>query len=350
VEIGHKVADSAINMTPYWEVNYVDPDRGIINLTPIKPNPFITGVGAGGKEIGDWDMEVHSGEYEQKRVDQILGMMQEGTATDPRDVAYLLKGTVPLQMGPNGAQGGWYAPTDRMANRGGNEGMDAKSIMMQDAQSLQKMGFAVPLAALDGTMDVRKWGDFVNSGGDDLDPEYQTEGENYKDPNTSAQFVLNHAQPSVKKRNYQALVELLNPSPREEIKQILQTNPEAYGEASERLWKEWKEGKNINRELEPLVHGVSLQIADMKHPAQDKKNFDYYWHLKEKAIETATKYKWLDVLQKMENAFDDTNRRWVADAYSKLGDQESVMRMLSKETDPQIRANMEFALRNIGKW
>ena len=157
VNNGDKVADSALNMTPYWEVSFVDSDKGIIFLNPIQPNPFVSGVGAGGKEITDWDMEIHSGEYEGKRIDQILKSIQEGTATDPNDVAYLLKGTVPLQMGPNGAQGGWYHPGEVNYNRGGREGMRPKDIMMVDAKSLQKMGYATPIAALDGSMNLDDW-------------------------------------------------------------------------------------------------------------------------------------------------------------------------------------------------
>ena len=47
VQAGDKIADRALNMTPYWEVSGIDPDKGRIYVNPIEPNPFVTGVGAG---------------------------------------------------------------------------------------------------------------------------------------------------------------------------------------------------------------------------------------------------------------------------------------------------------------
>ena len=66
VSIGDKIADDKLNMTAYWQINFVDTKSGKIFLTPIEPNPFLTGVGAGGAKIDDSDMRVFSGEHEKE--------------------------------------------------------------------------------------------------------------------------------------------------------------------------------------------------------------------------------------------------------------------------------------------
>jgi hypothetical protein len=353
VNIGDKVADSALNMTPYWEVNFVDAGKGLIFLTPIEPNPFISGIGAGGKQLTDWDMEIHSGEYESKRIDQILLGIQEGTATDPNDVAYLLKGTVPLQMGPNGAQGGWYHPGEMNHNRGGREGMRPKDIMMFDAKSLQKMGYATPIAALDGTMDLDDWKDYVQSNGSgDVKESYQSEGENYNDPQTSSQFILNHPQPSIKHRNYKALKELYNPEPKRlgyGEKRPDDFDYTGWYENHNKEWEAHRQGEMVNKELEPLLKQVTGSIADMTHPAQDKLNFDKYWYLKEDAIQTAGEFKWMDILTKFENSYDKTNRKYVAIAYSKMNQPDKIRPMIFREKDEESKQDMIYWFGRAGK-
>lgn len=350
VEIGQKVADQQLNMTPYWEVNFVDGQKGIIFLTPIEPNPFLTGVGAGGAPITEHDMQVHSGEFEKKYVDSVLEALRNKTATDPRDVAYILKGTVPVHVGPNGSQGGWYSPSAGWSTRGGQQGMTAQEIMMEDAKALQKMGFLMPKAALDGSMDPHTFGDFVNSNGDDLNPEYKSELENYEDPKTCVQFITNHPQPSVKKRNYKALLNIFDPDPRTKIKELWK-KPVPEGDRGwhtreyDRLWDEYRDGKFRNKEMEPIVKQMTTTIASLNHPSQQKLNFDVYWHLKEKAIDTIIKFGWKDLLPAFENAFDKDNRRWVAIAYSKLGDPAGVQKMMAKEREPETRRDMEYWLR-----
>ena len=350
VNIGHKIADQALNMTPYWEVNYVDYEKGVIFLIPIEPNPFITGVGAGGAPINERDMEVFSGEYEDKRTDQILQDIQEGMITDPRDVSYILKGTVPLHVGPNGSQGGWYSPNETSFNRGGREGLRPKDIMQTDSQSLKKLKFSIPIKALNGTMDTNKWKEFVESNGsNDIEPDYQTEGENYKDPKTSAQFVLNHVQPSIKLRNYKAILGLFDKTPQKELRQLVDDGKlDEYNALYDQKWDAYKKGELVNKELEPLVHSISGQIADMVHPTQDKKQFDPYWYLKEHAIQIAQKFKWMDVLNKFEGSQDKTNRKYVAIAYSRLGDKKSIMRMIEKETDEETLKEMKYWLKEVG--
>jgi len=163
---GHVLADFAMNQTPYWRVTSVDGER--INLEPIGSNPFLTGVGAGGAKLTDFDIQIFTGEAERQKVEQISKKISDGDATID-DVKYLLDGTVPLQMGPNGGQGGWYNANDRN-NRGGRKGMGPQEVMMSDARKLQDWGFQVPAAAISGELDVSNWGRWLEGNGDsDID-------------------------------------------------------------------------------------------------------------------------------------------------------------------------------------
>lgn len=167
MQVGDTLADSALNMTPYWKVTHVFGNR--ISLEPIGTNPFLTGVGAGGARLTESDVQVFTGEYEKRRMEMIQDQMKSGDASID-DVKYLLDGTVPVNMGPNGSQGGWYAPFDTGSNRGGRKGMRETQIMVSDANKLKSWGFAVPKTALDGTMDIRDWGSWIEgNGSSDID-------------------------------------------------------------------------------------------------------------------------------------------------------------------------------------
>jgi hypothetical protein len=160
---GHLLADYAVNMTPYWKIISVDGNR--INLEPIGPNPFLTGVGAGGAKLTDFDVSVFTGEYEKDKVKETYNKIQNGSATID-DVVYLLDGTVPTNMGPNGAQGGWYNSSDR-SSRGGRSGMTAEQIMISDAKKLVDFGFSgIPVKALSGELDSDDWDNWISGRGE----------------------------------------------------------------------------------------------------------------------------------------------------------------------------------------
>jgi hypothetical protein len=161
---GQLLADFSLNMTPYWKITKIQGDR--INLEPIGPNPFLTGVGAGGAKLTDSDIRVFTGEYEKERIAKIQKMLQEGTATLD-NVIYLLDGMVPTQIGPNGSQGSQYDASDR-ANRGGRKGMSAKDIMISDAQKLRNWGFVVPQKALSGDLDPYQWDKWLSGNGNGI--------------------------------------------------------------------------------------------------------------------------------------------------------------------------------------
>lgn len=153
------IQDVALNSTPYWRVLANDQER--IDLEPIGPNPLLTGVGAGGYVFRADDFKVLTGEYERERVGKILVRLESDEQLQIFDVKYLLSGTVPLNFGPNGPQGGWYNPSDSYSNRA--RGKSAKEVMQYDADMLAHMGFDVPDAAREGSIDPYEWGSFIES-------------------------------------------------------------------------------------------------------------------------------------------------------------------------------------------
>lgn len=160
---GQQLADFALNWTPYWLIKNIEGNR--INLQPIGPNPFLTGVGAGGAKLTNLDVSVFTGDYEKKRIETVQKKINDGDASID-DVVYLLDGTVPVNMGPNGAQGGWYNVNDR-SSRGGRKGMTPEQTMMSDAKKLVQWGFSgVPRKALDGSMSPDDWDGWMSGNGD----------------------------------------------------------------------------------------------------------------------------------------------------------------------------------------
>jgi hypothetical protein len=308
VKIGDKVADYSLNFTPYWTISGVDETKNRIYLNPIEPNPFVTGKGAGGKVIDQHDMEVHSGEYEKKRVDAILQTFNAGLVSDISDVVYILLGTVPVNFGPNGSQGGWYNVNDINSNRGGQRGMSKQEIMVKDAQTLQNVfRLSVPKIALTGTLDTHKWNDFIQ--GQTIEPETEIEGENLHDVNTCVKMILKNTQPSIKLRNVNALLDLYSG-----YGTYRQQSKKAWAEdktdLANQLEEKWFAGGYTQRELEPLIKKTAIELANVTHPGQ-KQRFDPYWHAKEKFIDLAAKKGWSEVLVAYETTNDITNRRHV---------------------------------------
>lgn len=323
-QIGDKVGDDKLNMTPYWEISNIDEQSGRIYVNPIEPNPFLSGVGAGGHEFTEHDFDVQSGTYEQERIDRVLDIINKKIYTDPRDIAYMLLGTVPLHVGPNGSQGGWYAPTDR-SSRGAAKGMRPQDIMMADAATLKKLGLAVPQAALDGTLPP---GDFkyVMDGGlpyvsDDRGSEerkmLQIEGENFEDPNATVNMILNHPQPSIKKRNWEVLRE-----------------------------KYYRSDDKTKEQMLPMFKSLITQFASISHPKQDQisKTYDPYEYIKEQMIGMAMQHKWTDVIPLFEGSVDRGNRAEVVRAYSELEMIDDIYRLEEHEDDPQVLKQILYQL------
>lgn len=327
---GDKVTDMSLNMTPYWEIEHTTPN-GRIYLKPIEPNPILKGVGAGGKILDDHDYDVLSGSYEQKRIDQILQAWKSGEATDIRDITYLLLGTVPTNFGPNGAQGGWYNANDTGSNRGGNKAMSAKEIMQKDAHTLKNVfGFEVPKSALDGTLDPYQWNGYVN--GDPSRKEIQLDVES-DDPRKMAQLVLTHHQPSVRLRATEWLIDhyMYSGTPKDLM--------------SRDDWKDQRE-KNIRgdfrqKDLDKLIKDTAIKLAKSYHPKQKEgRNFDPYWHSKEKFILLAQQLGWDDVINAYEDSKDGTNREYVLRSFVEKQDADSAIKMLEKEKDPMTLSSM----------
>jgi hypothetical protein len=166
-EVGDGVWDYNLNSTlgevgPIWTVVWIDEKGGTLTVVPTEDNPLSSGRGAGGKLIDDFDYLVQSGEWETKEVDRVLEVIQSRNYHQPADVAYVLLGTVPMRFGTNGAEGGWYSAHNTRSNRGGMMGMSVAEIVMKDAKALKKMGFTLPVGAIEGEMGGDDWTNFVN--------------------------------------------------------------------------------------------------------------------------------------------------------------------------------------------
>jgi hypothetical protein len=352
IEVGDQIADLALNRTPYWVVQSVDIDTHKIYVSPIEPNPFATGVGAGGKVLDDHDFEVHSGEYEKKRVDGILKRIQDKSIHDPSDVAYLLLGTVPLNMGPNGAQGGWYSSSDTFSNRGGAKGMDAHQIQSADAHTLVKLGFDVPPRALKGGLSPQVWNSFVQ-GNDNYTTPYGDEdpnlyddrlnGENYTDPKAMAHHILNHPQRNIRARNANALIDHYRGKDR------LLNGGKSLWELEQDVIDAYNAGHYTRRELEPLLKQVAQKLATERPPEYDHIGFDRFYNTREQFIALAKEQGWNDILRLFEKALDPLNRRRVFDHYSERDkpDAESMTRMLDYEHEAENISTFLSRLRKV---
>ena len=227
IQPGDKIGDNSLRNDAYWIVDRVDDRRNRVYVTPTEDNPILTKVGKGGMPWTDFTTDVHTGEFEKRRFDDILKLIQDKEYFDVKDVKYILMGTNPVHLGGNLEQGGWYCSRDIDSCRGGNPerwgfrlprglqgsnphgGLTAEEIQKWDANALKKMGFAVPAKALKGEMDPKLWDDFV-SGGTDVDQGTEVEGENFDDAKTCAKMVLTAKQPQIKMRNWERLYDLWN--------------------------------------------------------------------------------------------------------------------------------------------
>lgn len=160
---GDHIQDVALNKQPYWVVASNGTWR--VELTPIPPNPLLTGIGAGGARLTQRDIDVFSGKYERERVQAVVAHIEKnrGHSTDITDVQYILLGTVPTNFGPNGTQGGWYKASDIYANRGGRRGMSVREIIISDAHTLKQMGFRLSPDILKGDIEEEAWDSFMSN-------------------------------------------------------------------------------------------------------------------------------------------------------------------------------------------
>lgn len=160
---GDLIQDVTLSEIPYWQVKKNNHQEKAVYLEPIGPNPFITGVGAGGAKITKKDIRVLTGEYEEERVQAIWDALDSGEIKNVSDVAYLLMGTVGVNFGPNGPQGGWYNPHDTMSNRGGRKGLSVEEIIIADAKTLSDLGFIISDEILNGNIDDYEWEQFISN-------------------------------------------------------------------------------------------------------------------------------------------------------------------------------------------
>lgn len=324
VEIGDLVEDRVISAVPYWKVHDIDTDKNVIYLEPYGKNPFVPNVsgeivGAGGKKFNQHDFDVMSGEYEQKRIDDILDIINKKKYHDIGDISYILLGTVPVQVGPNGSQGGWYNVSDSN-NRGSMKGMEVGEIIAKDADTLKnKLGFDVPESALSGMLDKSSWNDFVGGQTQRWNlHKTQLPFEDFTDPVKMARVVLGRYAPAIRLRNLEKLLDI---------------------------------GRSTD-ENDELIHDLSKKMVNEK--ALDD-NFDRLWGVKERLIRFASQKGWEDIIEMYEDAHDADNQTDVVRHYGESKQLGKLLAMLDKSKAIKPIKNIlgylaEIAMGSFERW
>lgn len=303
VDIGDEIEDYVMSSAKYWKVTGIDKEKQKLYLDPTGKNPFKPNkqgqiVGAGGKIFNQHDFDVQSGKFEQERIDQVLDIINKRSYHDINDISYILLGTIPVQVGPNGSQGGWYNSIDKN-NRGKSKGLETNEVIMRDAQSLKKLGLDVPSTALDGSIKPNVWNNFVQGNADHQEMETHLDSENFQEPMAMSKIVLSHKQPQIRKRSADALLRLAGTS----------------------------------EKIDKLIKQTAFDLAKQTIKSDD---FDVLWHVKEMFILTAQRNNWTEVLEAFHESHDQTNRKYVANALKEIGNQlPLLLKMLQKESNPE---------------
>lgn len=341
VQVGDLVQDVSLNATPYWRVTGVFENN--IYVEPYGDNPFLTGVGAGGATLTDYDFRVFSGEAEQERIDWLLRVISERQFADYRDISYILLGTKAVRFGPNGAEGGWYTATD-WGTRGSKKGMSPIEIMVADAEALQKLGLQVPPNALDGTLNPEHWTKLVG-GTHDLIGSTRLPGENWNDPLVCARWVLTHPQPQIRHRNAVALRDLMyrRPQLKKLLRRLRKEKVPEWGSVPNEVWdaalksyleleRDIRDSWEGDDDVKELCRDVALKLYTSQHPTYTQNpHFDAYWFTKELFIRLAESYCWSDVLRMYADTRDSNNRKHVAWALKTCKDLEALLHMADNE-------------------
>jgi len=353
-QTGDKVADFAISDRPYWEIKFVDESSGRIWVEPIGENPFLTGVGAGGARLTDYDWKALSGEAAKEDIDRALDDVSSRCVTEYRQLVPLLKGWVPPFMGPNGRQGGHYG-SDWSYTIGAREGLSIDAMIAADAKAIQRFGIDAPPAVLHGEIDVKSWQRFI-SGYDDLEDLAGTElaDEDWSNPDRSAAMVLGHPMLPIKLRNMEALMRLWQPEPREI--EIRLTSParwddpewvEMRSRVHDDVYDRWSRGEYQNEAVGQQLKKLALDVRSLSHP-RCRPDDDVYMMVRVKAVKAARRGGWIDVLRAYETDPSEVVREEVANGWRVRGNEEALLRMESVETHPEALKGMLFALHQLG--
>jgi len=146
----------------------------------------------------------------------------------------------------------------------------------------------------------------------------QLEGEDYSNLETIKKFILEHPQPSVKSRNWEAF--------------------------SRRYYKTDENERGV---FDDFLKDLLPKMAQLEHPTSDIKGFDPYYLMKEYAIGIAARNGWMDIVRLFENSKDPDNRAYVARMYGDNHMVEDLFRMESIENDPKTLAQIFSSLKNL---
>ena len=104
---------------------------------------------------------------------------------------------------------------------------------------------------------------------------FQSEGEDYSNPETCRRFAMHHPDVNIKYRKLNALIALYDPK----AKKFDYHGHDDYEAAREKHYSQ-----PVKEHIAPILKRVMIEISKLKHHTQDKNKFDPYWLMKETAF------------------------------------------------------------------
>ena len=298
---------------------------------------------------------------DKTKIDNTMSKISQNAYADYDDVKIILLGYT---------SSGTYNPREwnsrgRDAYRGRSwetnkkEPLSNEEIFSKDIETLIKLGLSIPIAAQRRTIDPEKWKDLINhplSAGVKLEPDYLIPGEDWSNPETMIEFILNHPQPHIKARNFTALINFINPWKlleqrledylRFQAKENIENISEISAEIQDPMRKAYLSGLYADQEWLGKLRRIAPKIVNLQHPAEEDIGYDvYYYPLKEKLMEKANQYNWLEILQLFEKVKSPQLRSTLVDIYAERAKQDS--KFLNKILEMEKPENNPAVLRHI---
>ena len=276
----------------------------------------------------------HTSDKDKRRIDETFTRIAKNCYTTAQNIKVVLNG-----YDSNSTR---YDPKTNWARgskRAGREWITAVEIANSDKPIIEKLGIDIPpgLQVLSDDT-IQHWINWVNGensiGSSDVPSILLYRGENLEDFDTCLQFFREHPDPQVKKRNFAALENMINPWALYRDLEYPERNKEA------------RRGTFAKADLYERILPEVLSVMEQDKNLYSCLDHTGQWHwtsLKEKIIEettvAATKVGWLDVLRLAERMPSTDNRRYTADAYGAIGN-------LSGEARSPGGASVKFIVNN----
>jgi len=262
----------------------------------------------------------HASDRDKVNLDETFTRIAKGCYTTPNGIKAVLSGYAPNKNSYELA--GWGCR---------DQSHDPLAIANKDKEIVKRLGLDIPpqLRQLSEEK-LDDWKTWVNGDYPD-EPPYERPGrasppsrwmyddENFKDFEACRHFFVNHPDPRVKKRNFKALLDLLDDQEQYEI---------------------------ILPDIINVVEQDAAFYACLQH------NEKWYWaSLKETIIQAVPQNKevaaatgWDEILRLTEKLPHPDNRRYTATAYSHHNNEAALLRMLKREYFPNV---MEAIIRRL---